>query len=179
MIPRSAGRAAFLHGEELDLVKQVVSGEVKCTADLTEREVQIAWCLLAAGYLVVLPLDEESCGWPRLTITPKALLAMPVEHGEFDCYVCGVDAGVDYCSDHRTGREPRFGDVALVLCDACGDRGAAMSDDDALAYYRAGVRWKGHPWPRLVSASALADACLQAGFDVAEGAARSEKGSAS
>ena len=173
MIPRSAGRAALLHGEELDLVEQVVSCEVKCTADLTEREVEVAWRLLAGGYLVVLPSDEEWTGWPRLTITPKALLALPVEHGEFDCYVCGADAGEHYCSDHRTdGRDLRFGDVALVLCDACADRGAAMSDEEALAFYRAGVRWKSFSWQRPAEPSALADACLQAGFDVAEGAAR-------
>lgn len=168
--------SAPLRGEELELVEAVVSGDARCTGDLTEREVEVAWRLLAGGYLVVLQPDEDSCcvpGRPRLAPTPKALLALPVKHGEFDCYVCGKGAGERYFSDHRTDdRDLRFGDVALVLCDACAECGAALPDDEALAFYRAGVRWRGFSWPRSVPVLSLADACLQAGFDVADGAPR-------
>lgn len=57
------------------------------------------------------------------------------------CYVCGVSAGVDYYSDRRTDTGD-FGDVALVLCKACCDKGDAMPDGEALAFYSAGKRWQ-------------------------------------
>ncbi len=56
------------------------------------------------------------------------------------CYCCGQSAGVEYYSDHRTDTG-EFGDVALVLCEACATKGEKMSDADALAFYRAGKRW--------------------------------------
>ena len=163
-----------LRGEELEFVEDVASGNAECTADLSPSDAALAWRLLAGGFLMV-AWREDECGFPHLVLTPKAVLAMPVEHGEFDCYVCGEDAGEHYFSDPRTD-SGEFGDVALVLCGACAEMGEAMSDANALAFYRDGVRWKGHEWSSLAPPSTLADACLQAGFDVAEGAARIEKG---
>lgn len=162
---------ALLRGEELELVEEVASGDAECTSDLSEREVEVAWRLLAGGFLTV-AWREDECGFPHLALTPKALLALPVVHGEFDCYVCGEDAGEGYFSDPRTDQGD-FGDVALVLCDECAEEGGDMPDAEALAFYRAGARWKGHAWPsRLVPVLTLAEACLQAGFDAADGAPR-------
>ena len=60
----------------------------------------------------------------------------------YPCYVCGESAGEGYFSDRRTDTLA-FGDVALVLCSKCATEGDAMSDEAALAFYRAGKRWGG------------------------------------
>ena len=56
------------------------------------------------------------------------------------CNVCGKSSGVDYVSDRRTDTGD-FGDLALCLCDRCATKGDKMNDVDALAFYKAGVRW--------------------------------------
>lgn len=56
------------------------------------------------------------------------------------CYVCGKSAGENYRSDSRTDTDD-FGDIALVLCDPCAEKGEAMPDAEALAFYGLGKRW--------------------------------------
>ena len=61
------------------------------------------------------------------------------------CYVCGKSAGEKYFSDRRTdtltptGED--FGDIALCLCGDCADKGEAMPDAEAFAFYSSGKRW--------------------------------------
>lgn len=67
------------------------------------------------------------------------------------CYVCGkssrYDSDTPYFSDERTDTGD-FRDVALVLCQACAQKGEAMPDAEALAFYRAGQHWKGRDFSK-------------------------------